>query len=177
MFEEQRSLSGLPFKGASKTGKEFCWFFFFYRGNSSWGQGVLGEGVGKGGCARGEQRAGACWGEVCLGEGWCWLLLGRAVLCKHQPERGSGAAVVFSGRKHGWEKGEGVLESTVGSVSLHGAPSPWNAAPIPHGKSGICSLWRRQLQVQLSPLRTQGSSSTTSLPGNYGRVIYVGLHE
>lgn len=36
---------------------------------------------------------------------------------------------MFSGRKHGWEKGEGVLES-----ALHGAPwlSPWDAAPIPH---------------------------------------------
>lgn len=87
MCEEQRSLSRLPFKGASKTEREI-----FYRGNSSWGQGVLGEGVGKGRGAvpGGEQRAGACWGEVWLGEGWCWLLLRIAVLCKHQGERGSG---------------------------------------------------------------------------------------
>lgn len=52
--------------------------------------------------------------------------------------------MVLSGRKHGWEKGEGVLESAVGSGALHGAPwlSPWNAAPIPHGKSGALSpLW------------------------------------
>lgn len=39
-------------------------FFFFNRGNSSWGQGLLGEGVEKGAVPGGEQRAGACWGEV-----------------------------------------------------------------------------------------------------------------
>lgn len=63
MCKEKRSLSRLPFKGASKTGREI-FFFFFNRGNSSWGQGLLGEGVEKGAVPGGEQRAGACWGEV-----------------------------------------------------------------------------------------------------------------
>lgn len=54
MCEEQRSLSGLPFKGASKTGREI----FLQR------EQLLGLGDGRGAVPGGKQRARACWGEV-----------------------------------------------------------------------------------------------------------------